>query len=215
MYKVAAVLVITAIIAASFWKIHDLREDNQRKDVLLHKTNQEYADAKGRNTVVTQQLEVKGSELRDMKRRARTDSTRVTQLEKGILQLTQIVEDQGKKLRDVSSATGGTMVVSLDTSTNYHIIRYKNVYLPIIDTLRTKHYTVAFHADTLGKLHLKGEYQNRFYIVLDRSKLRGNGDVVKHPRLPWYWLKPYEYFATASSEDTCARITNVINVNFK
>lgn len=215
LYKIAAVLVIVAIIVASFWKIHDLRKDNSRINVLLHKTNQEYQDVKGRNTTVTQQLEIKGSELRDMARRAKTDSTRTTQLEKDVLQLTRVIKDQGKKLRDVTSATAGTITTHTDTSTGYHIIKYKNIYLPIIDTLRTKHYTIAFTADTLGRLGIVSDYTNRFYIILDRSKLKNNGNVIKHPRLPWYWFKGWEYFATASSEDTCTHITNVINVNFK
>jgi len=208
------ILVVLAIIAASFWKIYDQRKEIRRKDTLLSKTNQEVKDERGRNTTITQQLQVKRYEVRDMKRRARKDSTRTTQLEKEVLQLTRIVDDQGKKLRDITSVTGGTLTTRIDTSTNYRIVKYKNIYLPIIDTLRTKHYTVAFRADTLGKLHLQGDYWNRFYIVLDRSKLCRDGDVIKHPRLPWYWFKRWEYFATASSEDTSAHITHLIHVNF-
>lgn len=212
--KLAVILVVLAIIAASFWKIHDLRGEIRRKDTLLSKTNLEVKDERGRNTTITQQLQVKRSEVRDMQRRVRKDSTRTTQLEKEVLQLTRIVDDQGKKLRDITSVTGGTLTTHIDTSTNYRIVKYKNIYLPIIDTLRTKHYTVAFRADTLGKLHLQGDYWNRFYIVLDRSKLRRDGDVIKHPRLPWYWFKRWEHFATASSEDTSAHITSLIHVNF-
>lgn len=214
LYKLAAMFIIVAIIIASFWKIRDLKRENQRQDTLLSKTNTEYKDEKQRNVTVTQQLEIKQSEIRSMERRARRDSSRLTQLEKDVLQAKGVIEDMGKKLRDVTSVTGGTISTHTDNTTPYQIIKYKNVYLPIIDTIRTRFLMIAFKADTLGKLNVRHEYTNRFHVVLDRSKLKRNGDVIKHPRLPWYWFKDWEYFASATSDDTSAHVTNLLNVNF-
>ena len=207
-------IIVVLLLVVFYWGFHRMRAENERISVMLHQTQQQYKTEKGKNVTVTQQLSIKQSEIRDMKRRASRDSSRLTDQEKRILSDLNIIDELKKKLGNVSSITSGTITAGTEQHTGYTITKWRDRYIPLIDTIKDKHWLIAFQADTLGSLKVTPRYTNRFYIILDRQKLHKDGDPIKHPKFPWYWFRDWDYFATATSEDTSATISNVLNMNF-
>ena len=207
-------VIVVLLLVVFYWGFYRMRVENKRISVMLHQTQQQYKTEQGKNVTVTQQLSIKQSEIRDMKRRANRDSSRLTDQEKRILSDMQVIDELHKKLSNVSSITSGTINAGTEQNTGYTITKWRDRYIPLIDTIKSKHWFIAFHADTVGKLKVTPRYTNRFFIIMDRQKLHKDEDPIKHPKLPWYWFRDWDYFASVTSEDTSATVTNVLNVNF-